>query len=197
MKRFIYITPSNSAMGAISKLKKTILGIAIAIVLAFFLGYAVNTFYEEPDSNEFCEDIDLRIEVESCEDYELPMENREPYPVPVKECSCYEVDKEGNKKCEATNPEYQQCMEQYSDVRENHGRFSFILLTILGLASILIGGLVLKVEAVSSGIMGGGVLTLIYASLRYWGSIQDYARLIILGVTLGILVWIGYKKFKR
>ncbi len=180
-----------------SKLKKIILGIAIALVLVFFWGYSVNTFYEGPDHDDFCKDISYRVEVDSCEDYEVVSgEFERPIPVEGKECYCREVDKEGNKKCEATNPEYTKCSEGYRDVRETHGRISFIVLVILGLASILVGGLALKVEAVASGMMGGGVLTLLYAAMRFWGSIQDYGRLFVLGVALVVLVWIGYKKLK-
>jgi len=31
-----------------NKIKKTLMAIAIALVLAFFVGYGVNTFYKEP-----------------------------------------------------------------------------------------------------------------------------------------------------
>ena len=181
-----------------SRLKKTILGIAIALVLVFFLGYSVNTFYEEPKHDDFCKDIDYRIPVDSCEDYDhVSGEFERPIPVPEgKGCYCYEIDKEGNKKCDADNPEYTKCSEEYRDVREKHGRTSFIILVVLGLVSILTGGLLLKAEAVSSGVMGGGVITLIYAAMRFWGSIQDYGRLIVLGIALVVLIWIGYKKLK-
>jgi uncharacterized membrane protein YraQ (UPF0718 family) len=183
---------------AATKLKKTILGIAIALVLVFFIGYAVNTFYEEPEFDEVCEDIPMNMEVESCEGYQQKS-TEEPRPIELpkeKYCNCYEIDKEGTLKCEANNPEYEDCREEYEDMREDHARVSFIVLVILGLISILLGGIFLRVEAVSSGVMGGGVLTLLYAAMRYWGSIQDYARLIILGVALAVLVWIGYKKLK-
>ena len=180
-----------------SKLKKTILGIAIALILVFFLGYAVNTFYEPPKSEQFCKDIPARIEVDSCEGHdELPQDRRIPREIGEKDCFCREVDKEGTMQCDKTNPEYNKCWEEYDGVREDHGRVSFIILVILGLASILIGGLVLKVEAVASGMMGGGVLTLLYAAIRFWGSIQDYGRLFVLGIALVVLVWIGYKKLK-
>jgi len=180
-----------------SKLKKTILGIAIALVLVFFLGYSVNTFYEEPEFDEICKDINSRIDIETCEDYEAePTPDELRIVSPDKDCYCREIDAKGTMKCDATNPEYTECREEYEDMRETHGRISFIVLVILGLASILIGGLFLKVEAVSSGVMGGGVLTLLYAAMRFWGSIQDYGRLVVLGVALIVLIWVGYRKLK-
>ena len=185
----------------ISKLKRTILGIAIAILLAFFWGHSTSTFYEEPDIEVFCKDIKRDIAVESCEDYEYePEYTREiPRPMPIEKtgyCSCYEIDKEGNKQCTALNPEYDKCSKQYQEARESHGRASFMILIVVGLISVIIGGLFLKKEAVGSGIMGGGVLTMIYASMRYWDSIQDYARLLILGIAIAVLIWVGYKKLK-
>jgi len=182
-----------------SKLKKTILGIGIALLLALFLGYAVHTFYERPESKDFCKEIKPNIEVESCEDYEpTPTEIRRPIAIPLeKGCYCYEIDKEGNKRCETTNPEYTKCWESYNAAREKYEKNSFIVLVILGLLSVFIGGVLLKVEAVGSGIMGGGVLTLLYAALRFWGSLPDYGRLLILGIALAVLIWLGYKNFKK
>jgi len=183
----------------ISGLKRTILGIAIAILLAFFWGHATSTFYKEPETEDFCKDIKSIITVESCDDYDYePTESRRPYMIPEKKfCSCNEIDKEGTVECTATNPEYDKCMNEYEEKRETHEKYSFSILVVLGLISILVGGLLLKVESVGSGIMGGGVLTIIYASMRYWNSIQDYARLGVLGVALIVLIWIGYRKFKK
>lgn len=182
----------------LSKLKKVILGTAIAILLAFFWGHATSTFYKEPEIEDFCKGIDSVIIVESCKDYEYePIKSRKVIPIPEKKyCNCYEINKNKTIECTATNPEYDKCSNQYDEAREKHARHSFTILVILGLLSIIIGGLFLKKEAVGSGIMGGGVLTIIYASLRYWDSIQDYARLAILGIALVVLIWVGYKKLK-
>jgi len=45
-------------------------------------------------------------------------------------------------------------------------------------------------------LLGGGVLTIIYGTIAYWSELADWARFIILGITLAILIWIGYKKLK-
>ncbi|MFH2028047.1 MAG: hypothetical protein ABIJ08_02835 [Nanoarchaeota archaeon] len=184
-------------MHQISRLKKTILGIAIALVLAFFLGYALNTIYPPLRYDNFCQNITARIDVESCADYKAPVKEENMISYPEQDCFCRQIDEKGTMKCDTMNPEYTECMKEYDAKRETHGRNSFVILVILGLAAILIGGLALKVESVSSGIMGGGVLTLLYSAIRFWGDIEDYARLIILGVTLFVLIWIGYKKFKE
>jgi uncharacterized membrane protein len=67
---------------------------------------------------------------------------------------------------------------------------------VLGIMALVIGAF-LKLTSVGSGIMGGGVLTIIYGTIRYWGNMPDYGRFTILGIALAILIWIGYKKFKK
>ncbi len=180
-------------MAKVSKISKALLGVAIAFLSVFFVAYAVYLFYDEPELTDYCKDIRPFIQVNSCENYSINQtDDRFP-----QRCSCFEVDQSGNKRCEAPNPAYNDCNSEYEDARETHSRTSFIILVVVGLILILFGGLKSKVEVVRSGVMGGGVLTLLYAAIRYWGSIQDYARLIILGIALFLLIWIGYKKFKE
>ena len=81
-------------------------------------------------------------------------------------------------------------------MREIYNRNVFIISVIAGLVCVLIGGVKLKLESVSSGIMGGGVLSIIYGTIRYWGDLADVGRFAILGTVLAILIWIGYRKFK-
>ena len=47
-----------------------------------------------------------------------------------------------------------------------------------------------------AGFMGGGVLLVVYGTLRYWGALSDVWRTIMLGVSLAVLVWVAYKKLK-
>ena len=51
--------------------------------------------------------------------------------------------------------------------------------------------------SVSAGLMGGGVLTILYGVIRYWTDLPDYGRFIILGIILAILIWLGYKRIKK
>ena len=89
------------------------------------------------------------------------------------------------------------CWDEFDIARQPYERNVFIITLILGLAAVIVGGLFLTVESVGSGIMGGGVLTLIYGILRYWGDMSKYLRFAVLGLVLAILIWIGYKKFKK
>ena len=194
----------------VSKLKKTILGIAIALLLVFFIGYSVNTIYESPQYEDFCgermefKQSSTRAECEA----ENGRWNGQDSPKSVSsQLTCTKISEEGdNIRLDCVSGEGREsfgfcdfdynCREDYDNAREPHARISFIVLMILGIVAIVVGGLLLNVEAVGAGIMGGGVLTLIYAAIRFWGSIPDYARLLVLGSALGVLIWLGYRKLK-
>lgn len=182
-----------------SKTKNVLLAIAIAIILALFIGYGINTFYKSPKYNDFCKgsfsERPVIIEKEDKDCTSVEKNNR------ALENDCYEdegvprYDFDDNgcrifRECDF-------CSKDYRNVRERYNRDVFIITLVLGLISILVGGVVLKLESVSSGVMAGGILTVIYGTLRYWGDMQDVLRWLILGIVLVILVWIGYKKLKK
>ena len=163
-----------------SKPKSIIITISIAIVLALFIGITIETFYPTPDYNDFCDEKDYRIKEdqtrENCED---DGGKWNPNFTPEGEGYC--------------DYDYY-CREGLENERENHGKIVFIISEIIGFIALLVGWLALKKEAVSTGIMGGGAMMVIYGIMRYWSYAQDYLRLIILGVILAILIVIGYKK---
>ena len=105
----------------------------------------------------------------------------------------YEEDEDG---CQVVK-ECDMCNKEYRDKREIYNRNVFIIAVVAGLIAVVLGGIVLKLESVSAGIMGGGVLLIIYGTLRYWGDMGDVLRFIILGAVLVVLIWLGYRKFKK
>jgi hypothetical protein len=179
-----------------SRLKKNLLIISISLVLVFFIAVGINTFYPGPTYDDFCD------------------EYRFPKPIPLErsdECPSIEYPNAQEQECSKNKgylePNYDSngCLESYScntcdnefrTAKEPYERNVFVVALILGITSLVIG-ILLNLESVSSGIMGGGILTIIYAVMRYWGELQDYARFIILGIVLAILIWFGYKKFKK
>jgi hypothetical protein len=88
------------------------------------------------------------------------------------------------------------CREEFEDVRQGYERNVFIIAVGLGIIALIVG-IALKLPNVSSGIMGGGILTILYGIIRYWSDLPDYGRFIILGIALVILIWLGYKKINR
>ena len=168
-----------------SNFKKTILSLSIAIIFVFFIGYGIETFYESPDYNSKCNPdkmINKNIKDES---------------------SCLKLD--GTWKMEPvpkyTNQTgycdfYSKCDSEWDLIKEKYNENVFIITFIIGIVGLIIGSYFIKIESVGSGIMGGGTLTIIYGTLRYWSELNDFMRFIILGIVLIILIWIGYKKLK-
>lgn len=169
-------------------IKEKLLSIAIAIVLVFFIAYGINTFYKNPRYDDFCQDkfpVKQNITEQEC----INLGGKWTQTVipriegqPVQEGYC--------------DPTYT-CNQEFQDSRENYNKIVFIISGILGLICVIIGGIILKLESVSTGIMGGGILTIIYGTIRYWGHLEDIGRFLILGIILVVLILIGYKYLKK
>lgn len=173
-----------------SRAKQVILSIAIALVLVFFVAYSISVFYESPDYEDFCGEGEIRvpklvgesINESACLDKEGKWTARD-YPCVVGDiCLSGFCDQDFT------------CRQEYQDSRDVYNRDVFVVSLILGLV-ILVTGILLKLESVSVGIMGGGALLIVYGTMRYWGELGKYFRLVILGAVLAALIYLGYKKF--
>jgi hypothetical protein len=89
---------------------------------------------------------------------------------------------------------FQACQTDWQTTRDTYNKNVFVVLVILGALSVLLGNF-LGNAVVAQGLALGGVLSFIIASMRYWSSADDLIRLVILAIALGILVYVGYKKF--
>ena len=180
-----------------SKFRQVLLAIAIAIVFAFFVGFGIAAFYESPKYEDFCEDTF----------YEKP------YPRPAMgettNCTYIEPSDELKKECRDKgdiSAKYDKngcvgsyycetCNKEFRDISEVYNRNVFIIATIIGIIA-LVAGIVLKITSVSSGLMGGGILTIIYGIIRYWSGLQNYGRFTVMAIALVVLIWLGYKNLK-
>jgi len=183
-----------------SKIKKNILSISIAIILVLFIAYGISTFYKSPKRDDFCEeDISKKQAYSEEECLELggrwDQSTTRPMPASVKTNDESEIETEDVTVEGQCDKDYT-CRKEYDDEREIYNRDVFFISLVAGLIALIIGGVVLNLESVSTGIMGGGVLTIIYGTIRYWGDMSDVYRFIILGVVLVVLIWMGYKKLK-
>jgi hypothetical protein len=81
----------------------------------------------------------------------------------------------------------------YDKVREPWSRNMFLICVAIGLVTLIIG-VRLKVQPVSGALMGGGILTLIGGAGSYWDHLGEIIRLVVIGLVLVFLIWLGYKK---
>ena len=200
---------------SISKAKIAILGVAIAIILALFIGYGIYTFYKEPTYEDYCGDTTKPVSIETQEACEAQggmwtgfesakavsdlesdqllctktMENDEQVTL-----SC--TSKEMQQQSGYCDVDYY-CRKQLEDDREIYNRNVFFITVIAGIIFLIIGGVFIEVSSVGSGLMGGAIISMIYGTLRYWGDMSDWLRFILLGVVLAILIWMGYKKLSK
>lgn len=170
------------------RVRRNVLSFGIAIIFVMFVGYAISTFYPQPEYNEFCGEFKTQqiIETEEqCLEIEGQWQN-------------YEKPSQGN--LGVLNPagscdrDYG-CRSNYDDAREPYNRNVFFVSLFIGLLTV-VGAIFLAVEAVSAGLMGGGILLILYGTLRYWGDLSDIWRTFMLGFALGVLIYVGYKKLK-
>lgn len=180
-----------------SKIKEIILALAIVVVLNLFFNYGVFTFYKEPKFENFClNELTQKVYTEksSCEAvggqwFESNQTNYEGRPIPVKP-----APQTGETSwCDSTA----KCRESYESARDVYNRNVFIALVILGLISLGLGFLVISAAPVANGFLGGGLLSLIVGTIRYWSDMNEYLRFIVLGIALVMLIWLGYKKFNK
>ena len=167
-----------------SKTKQVLLSISIALVFVFFIAYGIQTFYESKDYSDFCDEIVQPVSTQAeCEALNGEWTSTSAKPIAEDRV----LTQQGW--CDAQA----ECRQEYQDFREVYNRNVFIITAIIGLAAVIIG-IILTHASVSVGIMAGGILTLFYGTLIFWGDMSKYLRFIILGLVLIILILSGYKK---
>ncbi len=175
-----------------SSVFKWALIIAIVIVTNLFFNYATSLVYVEPNYEKYCPaDVYNR----AYENKNQCLENggmwsEQVVPVDTKITNA--------KKTEITgycNPTYT-CQKKYDGASKLYDRNIFIVLVSLGVLIILAGAFV-SVPLLSIAFSWSGVLSLVIASMRYWGSADSIVRVIILGAALVALIWLAVKKFGK
>ncbi len=172
---------------------KWALVLSIIIVLNLFFNFAIASFYKSSNYEDFC-----------------TSHNEQVVNIPQTESECVETGGQwnpNNMKPVVLNTGEKAplgwcdvdftCREAWQTARDIYDRNVFVGLIILGLLAACIGIFVTAGgSAVSLGLSLGGALSFVIASIRYWSAMDDYLRVIILGLALITLIWVGIKKFK-
>lgn len=186
-----------------SRIKEIILALAIVVVLNLFFNYGVFTFYKSPDYEKFCP-VELNQEryenKEQCEAvggrwFNGP-EDLDPrfykYQAPALAPVSPEDPQVQKGWCDPTV----QCREAYESSHNVYNRNVFVILILAGLISLALGFLIISASSVAHGFLGGGLISLIIGTVRYWSGMDDYLRFVTLGLALTALIWLGYKKIR-
>jgi len=88
--------------------------------------------------------------------------------------------------------DYQTCSENYENAREDYSKNMFLLSLIVGILIIAGSAIFININSISGGLMFGSLMFIVYGTGSYWRYMNDWTRFIILGVALGILIYVGY-----
>lgn len=145
--------------------KKFALGFGIAVLLPMAVHYGVSTFSPRP----------------KWQDYQIE--------------NYYERHERATPAEKVKLEEEQSGLEK--ERREHAKRFQkhlFFVTTPIGILAIIVGS-VIAVQAIGTGLMFGGIFTLVDGYICYWSELPDWMRFLSLLIALVILIFIGYRKF--
>ncbi len=172
---------------------KWALTIGIIIVLNLFFTVAIDIVMPQPQYQDFCPQTQVQANYtnqDSCVAAGGQWNPATPQPQP---------DGTITKPAAATgycNPDFT-CSQKYSDAQNGYEQNVFTVLVVLGALSVILGIFVRISPAVSAGLSYGGVLAFIIASIRFWGTADNWYRLAIVAVALIALIAVGVKKFRE
>ena len=166
----------------IKNIKAFILSIVIAIVLSSFVIYLVLSFHPNPKWEDYCSDVR----------YPKALSDGKIENITQEICEQNEGAKWMNGYCDY---EYE-CRQNYDNATEKHRFIIFLVAVPVGLVAVGLG-IFLSLPSVSSGLMLGGVFLTIYGTSNYWDNFSNWIKVLILGVVLIVLIWLGYKKLEH
>ena len=171
------------------------------IVTNLFLNYALDVFYKAPKHEVFCPEPQVREAIltqEAClakggqwNESTYPKELYQGETVPAQPAPTTAVEVKGY-----CNEQYT-CGKNFEEANKVYNRNVFIFLVVAGTA-LLIGSIfAAAIEAVALGFSLAGILSLVIGTIRYWSDMDERLRVVVLGIALVAVVWIGIKKFNN
>ncbi|MDD3156130.1 MAG: hypothetical protein PHP14_01610 [Candidatus Pacebacteria bacterium] len=147
---------------------KSIYNIFLALLIALFVGFGIDSFYISPKYPEY-PNKPISFESEKEEDIQKQMEI--------------------NQEFEEKSKEYREELKQYNK------NVSIIVIGISIVILVLSLTLLSKIHIIANGVLLGGVFTTVYGLIRGIMSDSSVFRFIIITIGLVITLVIGYIKF--
>ena len=90
--------------------------------------------------------------------------------------------------------DYQEREKTYMEIYTDHEKYLFYATLPVGLLAIIVG-VYLNIPAIGSGLVFGGVFTLIEGYFSYWSNLVDWIKFISILIALVMLILMAYRRF--
>jgi hypothetical protein len=104
-----------------------------------------------------------------------------------------------NESAEQREKNRQEMQRKQVDFRNAQKKFQqhlFFVAVPIGIAAILVGAST-PIQAIGTGLMFGGIFTVMDGYLWYWSELQDSLRFLSLLVAFIVLIYVGYRKLAK
>ncbi len=149
------------------------LGLSLAIVFPFMVGFGIESFYAPPkQAYEVCQPIDPNMKIKIDETRPVP--------------ATY-VDPQADKK-------YKTCFDKAQEATDIYNRNLFLTTTAFGFLAIVVGTLLFseKLGPVGPGLVFGGLFTILYGTTRSFRSLDKrwiFIELLFVFVGIILVTW--------
>ena len=175
-------------------LQKAALALSLMIVINLFVYVGViNTFFPEPEFDQFCEKVENELyeEENTCKEaggeWITGFNEKSRYPSrPI----ALEEDLKFKPYCDA----FATCREEHETANAEYKRNIFIVSVVLGTVAVVAGIFFVEVSAITTGLLLSGLLLYFIGTVRFWSDMDEYLRLIVLSIVLIALFYVGFKK---
>jgi len=148
--------------------KKFALGFGIAIILPMMIHYGVSTFSPCPKYADYYGYQNF-----------YQANNNESTEQRAK------IQKENQKRA-----------DNYRNAQKEFETHLFFVAVPMGIIAIIMGAFS-PIQAIGTGLMFGGIFTLVDGYASYWTELQDWMRFVSLLMAFIVLIYIGYRKFAK
>jgi len=155
-----------------TKVMNAIFGIAIAIIVYIVLLLGIQTFYPEPEYEDYCNettDFVRPIGLMDCEDN-----------LTVGECKTIVKEQEINEK--------ESCWDPYDKARDKYEKNLFLIAMIIGLIVIIIALFVLSMTNISAGLIMASVVLIVYGFARGWRAADDRLKFVFALIDAAVII---------
>ena len=166
----------NMKKGKGERFKRVLLAIGIAIILSAFAGF-------------FALELSNRMAPGKLEDCWRGCEEAQDL---YSECT----DQSTITECQSEYSAWRDCNDECLKILKPKLKIFAITTIIMGVIAIIVGVFLGGMSAVSGGLIGGGIISLLEGIMAYWSQFEGWLRVIILAGVLGLLIVIGIKKLK-